>query len=245
MSLVEPVAGFANLRDLGGLPAGPGRRTRAHRLVRADLPVQADPAQLADLDRLGVRTAVDLRDDQEVADLPSPFAAAGWTVHRLPVFEGSAASAVGLGATLDDLYRAVVDRRGGALAAVARTVAGASGGVLVHCTAGKDRTGLAVALVLAAVGVPQEAVVRDYARTQEQLAGAWLTHRLALLSAFHGRDLSDHAELLAGSPPRVIAAALDRVDQGWGSAAGYLRAHGLTAAGLAALRDRLTVEEDA
>lgn len=255
MTLTEPGAaaarhpagppGFANLRDLGGLPAGPGRRTRAGRLVRADLPDPADADQLADLERAGVRTAVDLRDADEVALQPSPFAAVGWAVHHRPLFAGSAASAVGLGTTLDALYEDLVEHRGTVIAEVARVVATSDGGVLVHCTAGKDRTGLTVALLLSAVGVPDDAAVADYARTQEQLAGPWLARRLAVLSAFHGRDLSDHAELLGGSPPRVLRTALRRVTQGWGSAAGYLRAHGLGARELVVLRERLTVEDDA
>lgn len=239
------LVGFANLRDLGGLAAGPGRRTRCGVLLRGDLPVDPDPAQLAGLAASGVRIALDLRDDEEVAASPSPFAAAGWTVLRRPLFDGSAASIVDAGTTLDDLYERLLDDRGAVFAETARVVATADDGVLVHCTAGKDRTGLAVALVLSAVGVGDDAVVADYAHSQDRLAGPWLHRQLADLAAHHGRDLSDRTELLVGSPPQVIAGALAHVAAGWGSAAGYLRAHGLSPAELAALTDRLTVAEPA
>jgi protein-tyrosine phosphatase len=234
------LVGFVNLRDLGGLPAGPGRRVRTRALLRADTPPVVDGEQLAALARDGVRLAVDLRDDDELAELPSPFAAAGWAVVRHPLFEGSAASFVAAGTDLATLYRRILDARGPTLSAVAATVASAGGGVVVHCAAGKDRTGLTVALLLSAVGVDDDLVVADYARTQQRLRGRWLADRIAVLSAYHGKDVSDQAELLAGSPPQVLAEALDHVRARWGSAAGYLLAHGLPPDALVALGAALT-----
>lgn len=230
--------GFANARDLGGLPVAGGGTTRTGVLLRADLPRDPDPDELAGLAATGL-VVVDLRDDVEVAQTPSPFAIGGARVVRVPVFDGSAADVVADGANLAALYGRLVATRGPAFAAVAAEAADSPGPTLVHCTAGKDRTGVAVALVLAAVGVPRQVVVEDYARTGERLAGPWLERRLSELSALHGRDLSAHAELLGGSPRAALDRALDQVDQGWGSAAGYLHAHGLRSDGLDRLRDRL------
>ncbi|GAA3821140.1 tyrosine-protein phosphatase [Cellulomonas soli] len=243
---------FVNLRDVGGYRAGraegagrAGRVTRWRRLLRADLPAGAGRREAEGILALGVRRVVDLRDAAERAEVPSPFRAAGLDVVDVPLFGGSAESLVAAGVSLPGLYAHLLGERGESLAEAVRVVASGSSPVLVHCTAGKDRTGLTVALALAAVGVDRATVVADYAVTQDLLAGAWLERRVAELEAHHGAGLGDRVELLGGSPPRVLEEALVEVERRWGSVHGYLVAHGLDPAELAALRAFLTVGADA
>lgn len=235
------LTGFVNARDTGGLPLTTGGSTRSDVLLRADLPTHPDLAELHEVLAPIVGQIVDLRDDVELAATPSPFTVVGVPVVRVPVFEGSAANVVADDTTLADLYQVLVRTRGPAFAQVASVVADGSKGTLVHCTAGKDRTGLAIALILTSVGVRRDAVVADYAATGPNLAGAWLDRRVRELSSWHGRDLTGSTELLAGSPPSALELVLDQVTTDWGSAAGYLRAHGLSATGLDRLRARLTL----
>lgn len=98
--------------------------------------------------------------------------------------------------------------------------------VLVHCTAGKDRTGIVVALALSAVGVDRSLVVADYARSQDYLDGVWLKGMLALI-ARHGVDETPELRmLLGGSPPEVLEGVLDLIDERHGSVRQYLLAGG-------------------
>ena len=110
--------------------------------------------------------------------------------------------------------------------------------VLVHCTVGKDRTGVTVAVTLAAAGVDLDAVVADYART-EGLLPEWRNQRIVeKLRELHpeARHLED---LATRSPAPVMAGLLDDLTARYGSPSGYLLAHGMTDAELAALRDVL------
>jgi hypothetical protein len=114
--------------------------------------------------------------------------------------------------------------------------------VLVHCTAGKDRTGVLVALVLSAAGVEREAVVEDYARTGANMPG--VLERIATDPAFAGgsqeiRRLADERPQLLAAPPHAIESALD-VLEGAGGAAAWLLDHGLADVDLARLRARLS-----
>jgi len=111
-------------------------------------------------------------------------------------------------------------------------------GVLVHCTAGKDRTGVAVALILDAVGVDRDAVVADYAVSERNLAGPWADRMLAGIEQMGAPLTPELRELVTGTPPAAIERALAWLDE-HGGAAAYLRSGGLTDAELGALRTRL------
>jgi protein-tyrosine phosphatase len=234
------VTGFSNLRDVGGLPGPDGTHVVAHRLLRSDFPFTTNPSDLAPLHGVPVSVVVDLRDKFEKDNTPPIFEEAGFTVAEAPIFAGSAESFVKKGATLTDLYDYIVTQCGTTVAkAVQDVVDTTSGAALVHCTAGKDRTGVIVALILSAIGVPRDAVVHDYTLTEPHLRGAWLKRILATLGAFHQIDLTDRTELLVGSPASAIEAVLDKVESGWGGAAKYLEANGLAAGAIDTLKSRL------
>ncbi|WP_102509602.1 tyrosine-protein phosphatase [Sanguibacter massiliensis] len=116
----------------------------------------------------------------------------------------------------------------------------APGGVLVHCTAGKDRTGLTVALALRAVGVARDDVIANYAETEARLRGPWLDAKLELLRRFVGDDAESYTEVLVTSPAEVLEEFLDTVEDGSREATRpYLRAHGMSDDDLARLERRL------
>ena len=170
------VSGALNFRDVGGLPAS-GGVTRAGVLFRSGNLAGLDDAGRDALVGLGIRRVVDLRADDEVAVEPSRVGGLDLETIRIPLFLGSVASFFVEDRSLADVYRGLVDESADRMVAVARAViAGAP--ALVHCTVGKDRTGVAVALLLDAVGVEHDAIVADYARTE-----AMLPARLALEAA--------------------------------------------------------------
>jgi protein-tyrosine phosphatase len=227
------VSGAVNFRDTGGLPAGPDA-TRSGVLFRSGNLAQLDPGGVEMLGSLGIRRIIDLRADDEVLHAPSRIDGLGVTVQRVPLFLGSVASFFQQDLSLDDMYRALIeDSAAGVVEAVRGVLADQP--VLVHCTVGKDRTGVTVALTLAAAGVDREAVVADYARTEGLLPERRNREIVARLRAMHPEAV--HLEDLASrSPAPVMRALLDDVDARFGSAADYLRAHGMTDDELAELR---------
>jgi protein-tyrosine phosphatase len=144
---------------------------------------------------------------------------------------------------LAELNDHLLAERGPRIVAAVRAIAAGDGPVLVHCTAGKDRTGLVIALVLDAIGVAREAVIADYAASERHLAGEWADAMLERIAARFPVIVGDTADIVAivtTSPAPLMRGVLERVDAEHGGAAGYLLAHGLTEDELAALIIRLT-----
>jgi protein-tyrosine phosphatase len=230
------VSGATNFRDVGGLPAGAGR-TREGVLFRSGNLVAVDDAGVRTLRRLGIRRVIDLRDETEVTHAPSRLDDLAVEVRHEPLFLGSVASFFTQDLSLDALYASIIDDSADRVVAVVRGILGAQP-VLVHCTVGKDRTGVTVAIALAAAGVDREAVIADYARTEAMLPVERNAAVLRAIRAMHPDAV--HAEALATrSPAPVMRALLDRLDHEYGSPLGYLRAHGLTEEEAARLREVL------
>lgn len=232
------VSGTLNFRDVGGLPAGDGR-TRSGVLYRSGNLAHVDEAGAASLRRLGLRRIIDLRDDDEVRWAPSMVEGLDLVTQRVPMFLGSVMSFFEEDANLPGMYSSLIDGSADKVVEVVRGILNDQP-VLVHCTVGKDRTGVTVALTLAAAGVDPEAVVADYARTEALLPEARNREVVARLRALHPESL--HLEDLATrSPAPVMREVLERLDAVFGSPADYLRAHGLGDDELEELRRILVV----
>ncbi len=231
------IEGVWNVRDLGGLPAQGGRIREGRLLRSANLAgATADgAARLADL----VDRIVDLRADDEVA--ADPTVVTGPAITRLPLFHGSVDSFFEEDKSLDEVYRHLLEDSAARLIAALRVIS-AGERTLVHCTVGKDRTGVTVALALDAVGVDREAIIADYALTESQLPAERNRRIAEYLSARHPQ--AQHIVALATrSPAEAMRALLGMIDERWGSTPAYLRAQGMTDADLDALREAL-VESD-
>lgn len=224
------VAGLYNLRDTGGYRAA-GGTSRWGKLLRSDALHRIDATGRDRLAEIGVAHIIDLRGGDERATAPSAVDGLEVTVHHLPVFDDAdpaaqATTHVGL----VPVYDHIVDERGAQLVDAIRVIIAADNDdtVLVHCTAGKDRTGLVVAFALAAAGVDRDDVVADYAATAENLRGEWSD---AMTAVFEQRGIELTAgmvELITESPAEVLEALLERIDREHGSISAYLLAHGLT-----------------
>ncbi|HZU94199.1 MAG TPA: tyrosine-protein phosphatase [Microbacterium sp.] len=232
MTVLE-IDGVANVRDVGGMPAA-GGRIRSGVLLRSG---QLSGATMSGASALSERVShiVDLRDGEEVAAEPTGIEGPATT--HLPLFLGSVRSFFEADTSLDDLYLHLLEESGERLVDAIRIIATGEK-TLVHCTVGKDRTGVTVALALAAVDADREAIVADYALTESQLPSERTQRIAAYLRAQHPEAV--HAVALATqSPAPVMRALLEKVDERWGSAAGYLRANGMSDAELDALRATL------
>jgi protein-tyrosine phosphatase len=229
------LAGVFNLRDLGGYPTH-GGQIPWRVLFRSDALHQLDAAGVAGLAALRLRTIVDLRTASEVEIAPSPLDALT-ALHSHVGLLGEDLESLPL--ELDAIYRYVVDERGETIADAIRPLCSAAAfPALVHCSAGKDRTGIVIAMVLAALGTPDDVIAEDYSLSATYL-NAENTPAIAQLQAGTGLGEQLTGPLLS-SPPHLILDVLRRARQRHGSIEGYLLAHGLTGDDLAALRATLS-----
>jgi protein-tyrosine phosphatase len=133
-------------------------------------------------------------------------------------------------------YMGYLRRRPDSIVGSIRTIARADGSVLVHCAAGKDRTGVVIALALDAAGVDRSAIVADYLATRERIDAifARLVSSRTYRAELEGHDPQSHAPT-----PGTMERVLELVDERFGGSAEWLAAHGLGGADLELLRRRL------
>ena len=247
--------GAANVRDLGGLATQDGGETVAGRLLRGDNLQELTAADVAHLvDDIGLTTVVDLRSTAELkSEGPAPLQAVGSVRHvHLPVLpeQGSAtdvAADVLLTRADEDRsrypadpvaghYLGYLEDRPDQVVAAVRTIATSEGPVLVHCAAGKDRTGVVVALALGAVGVRPDAIVADYMATGERTGP--LLDRLRR-SPTYADDINSKPQAEHAPRPGTMPAFLEQVDARYGGARQWLADHGFGEDDLDLLRAKL------
>lgn len=236
--------GCANVRDLGNLRLARSGRTRAGVVIRADNVRRLSENGWQQALALGVRRLVDLRfPGEEPGEPEAPsgveIVAVSLFGERDPATEASFDERVRgdgeMGPLFAKLYAHTLERRGDRIAEAVTAVAEADGPVVVHCAAGKDRTGLVAALLLALAGVPDEEVARDYALSGPNVA--------VLFRDWVAAAADDPVEQrlrtrLLESPEEAMVATLARL-RALGGAETYLREAGVTAATLRRLRSRL------
>ena len=254
MSWID-LEGAVNVRDVGGLPTVDGRSTRPGVLLRADNLQGLTPADVQRLTgELGVRTVLDLRTGREVDEEgPGPLRATDVVHHHvslIPEPPGEPAEqeidrAVPhrpdrAGATPTDMtgyYVGYLEDAPQALARALRLLADpATGPALVHCAAGKDRTGVVVAVALSLAGVHREAVVADYARSAERIDG--VLERLRATRTY-GPSLADTSADAIRPVPGSMERFLDHVDREYGGPHGLAMAVGVEEETVARLAARL------
>lgn len=249
-----PLDGVANARDLGDLPIDGGGRTARDRLLRSDNLQGLTPADVRRLvDEIGLRTVVDLRTTVEVEkEGPGPltreplvdirhlslFPESGvmTDVDALLPWQGDRDTPVDPTRRAVGFYLAYLEDRPDSIVAALRAIADSPGAALVHCAAGKDRTGVVVALALTVAGVPRDAIIADYAATADRM-----TELLARLRASdtYREDLDSRPD--DSHRPRAVTMErlLTYLDESFSGPVGWLESAGFGAADQARLRARL------
>jgi hypothetical protein len=236
---------LCNARDVGGLSAADGAVVRRGVLFRADAPLPGDlPPGLSPWPPA---TVIDLRSPGEAADPDHPLAGEQTTVFSIPLLaDADPTKVAALAATesggLSGLYRTMLTGAIDALVRIIELAATAPAPVLIHCAAGKDRTGVSIALILALAGVPREDIVADYVLTADNLMAG-------LPRLIRGRPAEERPHVmermrsipahLMGAPAEAISSVLDELGDGPDSAAAWLAERGLSHESVAALRTRL------
>ena len=254
--------GAVNARDVGGLPTVDGRTTRPGVLLRADNLQDLTPGDLEQLEQLGLRTVVDLRSTGEAhltGPPPLPETVTRHLLSLIPEWDGEPAEEMveeAVEAALPQLsdfagraqrredptdltghYVDYVRQAGPNVGRALQVLADPdSGTTLVHCAAGKDRTGVVVALALSLVGVTREAVLEDYLRSAERADR--ILARLQATEAY-GPSLADVP--VADITPRAesMDGFLDWVDATYGGPHALAMALGVDEEAVARLGVRL------
>ena len=233
------VAGTHNFRSTAGYAAARGP-VRTGGLLRSDALHALGAAGRLAFAEHGIGRVIDLRSADELRTAPSDLEPGAAEVVHHPIFEGSGLPETGAPPALVEVYAHIVDARAERLAGAVRLIADApAGAVLVHCTAGKDRTGLVVAAALAAVGVSREQIVADYAASAANLAGEWAERMVANAERRFGPLDRVTRDLLVASPAEVLETTLDRIDERHGGVEAMLLAAGLDDGVLERLERRL------
>lgn len=230
--------GASNFRDLGGYGAADGRRLRWRTLFRSDHLAALTPQDTAQLAQLGLARAVDFRGREERAAQPYELASVRYqSVPIEPTVVRRYRELVARGERLDvaqaerlmrETYLGFVADDAPQFGAFFAQLLEGDAPLVFHCTAGKDRTGFAAALLLLALGVGREQVMQDYL----------LTNRLYRRPPPPAQDETTRAvhDVIWGVRAEYLQSALAALDQGPGGLQGYLQGRlGLSAAARARL----------
>ena len=225
------LSGAVNFRDLGGYPAAGGRRVRWGRVFRSDA-LLLDDTDLEDLAHLGLRTVYDLRSGEERENFPNRLPE-GLNVVEIPLINRSEGEEAPVIDDTDDgeaflaqLYLHVLDRSAETFASILSGIADEDNlHVVFHCAAGKDRTGMVAALLLAVLGVSDEDIVADYELTSRYRRAERLAEAMERMR--EQRNIAP--EVVAGimkTPRWALESALEQLSNRHGSVDGYLTGPG-------------------
>jgi protein-tyrosine phosphatase len=188
----------------------------------------------------GVRTVIDLRRTDELAVAPNVFTTATGVTYRHMSLLPDKRPVMDEPQSLLDMYRYMLDERQEQICLTLQLL-GAPGGLpgVVHCTAGKDRTGVITALVLGLAGVPEETIIADYALSATYLSEPFREEVRQRVLA-DGYAWEKFAPLL-GCPPEYMQATLQYLHERYGDIETYVQTIGLSAAEIATLRTTLVM----
>ncbi len=237
----HPFEGCFNFRDIGGYPTADGRRVRWGRYFRAGRQDRMSEQDLEKIRELGIATQIDLRKPDEVRDQGrGPLEAMGATYHNIAVIpEGGTdqlSRLVGDTGISGKRYLAYLEFGPDSWIGMFEIFARAgSQPIVLHCTAGKDRTGVSTALLLCVLGVDRALIEADYVLTNRDVA-----RQVDFIENTIGLPEGMNREIMmrvAGVPEDAIGDFLDGLEERWGSPLEYLRSIGISDATMEAVRE--------
>jgi protein-tyrosine phosphatase len=244
-----------NFRDVGGLPTSDGSQVRSGVIFRSEGPASFQPVHERELDALGIRLICDLRADSERQKSPNTWAPDARLLNidinsDVRVGPGQLLETLGSDQSVDALreasrqnYAATARALRPRVRELVQAIVDGERPALIHCTAGKDRTGVLVALILEALGVPEEIVVDDYLRSDVYAQNLRLQEGLPqqIEQVFGFLPDDEWIDVLIGVDEEFIRAALQTVRSEWGTVEDYLSSAGVSADLMARFRELMTV----
>jgi protein-tyrosine phosphatase len=248
--------GAPNFRDIGGYVTVNGKHVRWGEVYRSNELSKLTGADAHRIATLHLMSVVDLRTEDERRSAPSVWLQAPINTYLSPkttlapamnIILADAATPEGAGAGITRFYAQMPDAYRDEYAAIFHGIAAGRLPMLVHCTAGKDRTGVAIAVLLSTLGVPREAVVEDYELTEKLVPARAASAQQPAPIGGATATLSPLAQLpvesreaLWRSDPAYISAALNSIEREYGSMDRYVeRGLGVSESEVRAVRKRL------
>lgn len=237
---VLALEGGCNFRDIGGYRTSTGRLVQWGKVFRAGVLSYVTERDHDALQTLGIRAICDLRRAEERQKEPTRWRDATahslhWDDHlALPTLRSYAAqrpaTAEGMFDAMLDLYRGLPLRMHSRIQGLLSCIAQDRVPILVHCAAGKDRTGVAIAVLLALLDVPRETIIEDYLLTNEvgdfeAFIRSRTDSQLGLADANHPLLAMPEAlrKVLLSARPEFLIASFEAIEQEWGGLDGYAR----------------------
>ena len=237
------IDGLVNVRDLGGLRTVDGRVVRSRQVIRCDNPKSLTDQGQQDLADLVAPTLVlDLRMELEVHKEGYSILHDPVQVLNLPMVPQSGVNQeqidAGAADNLVEDYMRQMDVNAPSMVEALRLIADPSNRpVVVHCTAGKDRTGIVTAMLLAILGVSDDDIVADYHVTTTNMAP--ILERIRAAQVFQDNGLAHAPSWIFESEPETMRDFLDRMATTYGGAVEWAQAKGLRDEEIARLRETL------
>ncbi len=251
--------GKLNFRDVGGLPTTDGSQIRRGVIFRSEGPASFGPEHREELAALGFRLVCDLRAATERDKSPNDWAGSARLLNLdinsdLRASPSELLTTMGDKPSVDRLKRATLHNYSVTPAALqprmrslVEAIADGETPALIHCTAGKDRTGVLVALLLLPLGVPEETVMADYLQSavfgENLRARGGLSEQIESVFGFLPDDA--FVDLLIGVDPELLDAAVASVRSAWGSVDAYYEAAEVDAELMARYREAMVVPRTA
>ncbi len=254
-SRLLPLTGGRNFRDIGGYETEDGKRVKWGQVFRSGVMTGITDEDYQFLDQLEIETIIDFRSTLERQSEPTIWNAGSPKMYaRDYEDEGSEALMNGLFAAdaspasmrqnMADMYYGIILQQAPAYSVMFDDLAKLDDGLVFNCSAGKDRTGIAAALILTVLNVPRETIIQDYSLSDDYVdfmkeftsADSQSNEAYAYLSQIPPELLAP----LMASHPEYLESALNYLDAEYGSVMNYIQSElGVTNAEVQAIRTRL------
>ena len=245
------IEGSLNFRDFGGYPTSDGKWVIKGRLFRCGMLSDLSPSGRKAFEELDIGVICDLRREDEIFQYPTPSESPFENQRHIPIAPGTSAhlrdsfssdadreaSADERSRFMQEITREIARDHVGAYTQMLNALLEVENGFLVHCMAGKDRTGFGVAIIQLALGVSETDVMADYLLTNQ---ASELITTIGQRMSTQGMPLSQETlEILAQVKEEYLMAALNELETQFGGINGYLEAAGLSTADQNYLKSRI------